>query len=200
MAWMSADHYAKIRDAVAADPEWAPQITWSEQVRRPRTAIAMASEITFVICNSGMHHKAARSMFERVSGAIDADARANRPIALTRTDMGHDGKREAVQYIWNHRTALFSDLQKIADADLPDWLEKLPWIGPITKYHAAKNLGADVAKPDRWLDRIAVLTGETVDGLCRRLADASGDRVATVDLVLWCACATGKLELQKAAQ
>ena len=74
-----------------------------------------------------------------------------------------------------------------------DRCASLPWIGDITKYHLAKNLGANVAKPDRWLVRLADAEKTTVDQLCRRLAIATGDRVATVDVVLWRACAVGVL-------
>jgi hypothetical protein len=69
----------------------------------------------------------------------------------------------------------------------------LPWIGGITKYHLAKNLGADVAKPDVHLQRLADREGCSVDALCSRLAEETGLRVASVDTVLWRACANGVL-------
>lgn len=59
--------------------------------------------------------------------------------------------------------------------------------------HLAKNLGCDVVKPDRWLERLAAAEGTTPHLLCNRLAYASGDRIATVDVVLWRACAIGIL-------
>jgi hypothetical protein len=49
----------------------------------------------------------------------------------------------------------------------------------------------NVAKPDRHLERIAERTGETVADLCARLAAVSGDRIATVDYVLWRAAESG---------
>ena len=71
------------------------------------------------------------------------------------------------------------------------FLESLPWIGGITKYHAAKNFGLQYAKPDVHLARLAEREGCTAQQLCERLAGELGLRVASVDTVLWRACATG---------
>lgn len=101
----------------------------------------------------------------------------------------HPGKAAAIRYIWDNREQLLADFR--AAPDKVAWCESLPWVGGITKWHLAKNLGADVAKPDRWLVRLADISGETVANLCERLSRSSGDRIATVDVVLWRACATG---------
>jgi len=72
------------------------------------------------------------------------------------------------------------------------FLASLPWIGEITKYHLGKNLGTlDTAKPDRHLVRIAGAEG--AHALCARLARATGDKVATVDVVIWRAANLGLL-------
>jgi hypothetical protein len=55
-------------------------------------------------------------------------------------------------------------------------------VGPITKYQVARDLGMDIAKPDRHMRRLAATTGETVQAMCECVAEASGDRTATVDL------------------
>lgn len=75
--------------------------------------------------------------------------------------------------------------------DLIAFYATLPWIGSVTKFHLAKNLGADVAKPDVHLVRLAVSNRETAQGLCERLAKETGYRAATIDLILWRACADG---------
>jgi hypothetical protein len=65
-------------------------------------------------------------------------------------------------------------------------LQELPYIGPVTVLHLAKNLGFDVAKPDRHLVRLARYTGfSCVNDLCGFLAAANCERVNVVDLVLW---------------
>jgi hypothetical protein len=67
----------------------------------------------------------------------------------------------------------------------------MPWIGPTTKYHLAKNFGVDVAKPDVHLQRLADLEGVTAQALCERLAETSPYHTRTVDLLLWRACVEG---------
>lgn len=64
-------------------------------------------------------------------------------------------------------------------------LREFPYIGPITQYHLARNIGLDVAKPDRHLVRISEATGRTVQGLCEEIAKATGERVGAVDVVLF---------------
>lgn len=65
-------------------------------------------------------------------------------------------------------------------------LQALPFIGKITAYHLAKNLGAAVAKPDRHLERLSTAMGfENPLQLCSCLSKESNDPISVVDLVLW---------------
>ncbi|MGI8423059.1 MAG: hypothetical protein ACR2NO_02905 [Chloroflexota bacterium] len=71
-------------------------------------------------------------------------------------------------------------------------LAELPFMGPIIRFHLARNLGVDwdVAKPDVWLVRAADTLGygATAAGaqkLSEFLAASSGLRVGVVDLILW---------------
>lgn len=170
--------YKLARSQMECDPEWAPQIVWAETVTRPVSADAMARELIFVIANSGMKFPTARLIFRRVMEALED---GQDPFTVFK----HPGKSSAMAWIWKERARLFQELPALTDAELPDWCGKLPHIGKITRWHGAKNLGANVAKPDRWLERVAAITTETVDGLCARLSHESGDRIATVDLVVW---------------
>jgi hypothetical protein len=72
------------------------------------------------------------------------------------------------------------------EGDTMSELEKFPYIGTVTKFHLAKNLGLDVAKPDRHLVRVANRFGyEDVQKMCRDIFDICGDKIAVADLVLW---------------
>ena len=65
-------------------------------------------------------------------------------------------------------------------------LQELPFLGPVTAIHLAKNLGFDLAKPDRHLLRLKDRLGYgSVDEMCDAIARKSGDPVRVVDLVLW---------------
>lgn len=161
---------------------------WSESLQPPETPEALACEYTWVVLNSGMKNTVARKIMDRVWPRLVA----GEPIAPV---FGHEGKAAAIELVWQERARHFVEFA--AAPDIVAWCETLPWIGKITKYHLAKNLGADVAKPDRWLERLAAADGETVDGLCARLALETGDRIATVDVVLWRACAVGVLRVEQ---
>jgi len=66
------------------------------------------------------------------------------------------------------------------------YLKTFPFIGDATAYHLAKNIGLNVAKPDRHLVRISVALGfSTPADLCARISDELQESIALVDLVLW---------------
>jgi hypothetical protein len=170
-----------------AELGFGEEVRWSEEVRPPATAAALAIEHAWVVINSGLANRVAVQVWERVKRSL-ADGR---PVEEA---FGHRGKVAAIERVWYDCGTYFQQFLEAAaagDAAVLAWCETLPWIGPVTRYHLAKNLGVDCAKPDRHLVRLAAESGETVDELCRRLATATGDRVATVDLVLWRAAEQG---------
>lgn len=157
-------------------------VAWAESIKEPVDADDFALEAIFVICNSGMKNTVARGIYERVVKQIYAGA----PV---REVFKHDGKVKAIEAIWFGRKPLYAKF--IAATDKIAFCELLPFIGGITKYHLAKNFGAQVAKPDVHLQRLADREGVTAQALCERLALATGYRVSTIDTVLWRACANG---------
>lgn len=67
-----------------------------------------------------------------------------------------------------------------------DMLEQLPGIGPITKFHLAKNIGlADEAKPDIWLVRAAEACDSSVEELVAFLSEKYNMSRHAVDVILW---------------
>lgn len=67
-----------------------------------------------------------------------------------------------------------------------DFLQRFPFIGPVTACHLAKNLGMSIVKPDRHLARLATRTGYgTADQMCRIIAEIVGDTLPVIDVVLW---------------
>jgi hypothetical protein len=165
-------------------------ILWAESIQPPKDGHEFALETIFVICNSGMKNTIARSIFERVKAAIWEGRSASEVF-------GHKGKAAAIDYIWRHQELLWFDYMQARDK--VEFLSRLPWIGNITKFHLAKNFGADVAKPDVHLQRLADLEGVTPQQLCERLAKQLELRVATIDTLLWRACANGVIDSRTGA-
>jgi hypothetical protein len=157
-------------------------IAWAENLVPPTDPDDFALEAIFVICNSGMKNTVARGIYQRVVKQIYAGG----PV---REVFRHPGKAKAIETIWFDRQDLFD--RYMAATDKLEFCGSMPWIGGTTKYHLAKNFGADVAKPDVHLQRLADLEGVTAQQLCERLAAETGYRVATIDTILWRACANG---------
>ncbi len=177
---ISAAVFEKI--VAALGQEAADDISWSEGITPPENAEDFALEAIFVICNSGMKNTVARKIYEKILGQLSQSA----PVSEV---FGHKGKVQAIETIWNNRSELFETYMQAEDKLAS--CAALPWIGEITKFHLAKNFGADVAKPDVHLQRLADREGISAQALCERIAKETGLRVATVDVVLWRACANG---------
>jgi len=69
-------------------------------------------------------------------------------------------------------------------------LDALPGIGTAAKYQLAGAIGIDVAKPDRYLLRLASQYGfpateQGVQNFAKRVAGLVGERVKVVDYVFW---------------
>lgn len=165
---------------------WADgDIEWSENIIPPISADDFAEEAIYVICNSGMRFTVARSIFDRVMKCLRSDE-------SSAAAFGHKGKCSAIDTIWRDREKLL--VQYLASDDRLAFLGSLPWIGGITRYHLAKNFGLDVVKPDVHLQRLADAHSVTPHELCADLARQTGYRIATIDTVLWRACATGVID------
>lgn len=157
---------------------------WAEKLQPPADADQFAEAAVYVIVNSGMQYNVAQDIFGRCVEALWARGSARRVFR-------HAGKVRAIDQIWRERKQLF-EAYRLADDKL-EFCQSLPWIGPVTSHHLAKDLGVDVAKPDVHLARLARRDKTSVARLCARLAKQSGYRLATIDTILWRACATGIL-------
>lgn len=183
---MTPEKYLDLKEFVI-DQGYAHEVYYYQDIPECNTAVTFAFEAIWAICNSGMKNQVARKIYNRVLTAmID-----KKPLIDV---FKHKGKVKAIESIWENRAVCFARYlaQEDNEHSLIE-LEKLPWIGKVTKYHLAKNLGMDVCKPDRHLVRIAEKYNTTPEKLCQKLSDATGDRIATVDYVIWRAANLGKI-------
>ena len=183
LAW-----YLDVKKRVA-DAGYAGEADWAQFLMPVADAKTFWSEFAWVVLNSGMKEQIARKIWGRVRPAVESGASAS-------TVFGHKGKAAAIDHVWANRERLLAEY--LAASDKVEWCETLPWIGGITKWHLAKNYGHDCAKPDRHLVRIAGEEGP--HALCARLAAETGDRIATVDVVIWRAANLGLLSANNSDQ
>lgn len=166
---------------------YGPTIEWSENIMPPSSADDFAELAIFVIINGGLNATVAVQIQLRCLNALKASLSAA-------SVFGHPGKAQAVDHVWSERQRLFDSYRTAHDQ--VDFLQTIPWIGPVLALHLAKLLGSDVAKPDLHLVRLANRERTTVAKLCQRLAAETGYRVATTDAILWRGCAAGLLKSQ----
>lgn len=170
---------------VLLDDQGREDIQWAENLAPPEDAIHFAMETIYVIVNSGMKHKVAQGIFDRCKFALIE----GQPVI---NYFKHKGKVAAIERVWAERQVFFDGY--MAATDKVEFCKTIPWVGGITCYHLAKNFGAQVAKPDVHLQRLADLEGVTAQALCERLAKETGYKISTVDTILWRACAYGFMD------
>lgn len=164
------------------------EIEWARNVQPCTNGHDFLMEYVWVVLNSGMKNQIARQIFDRIVKAWGNGEE-------TWTAFGHKGKVKAIDQVRSNYPDYFQMYLDVEDKI--SYLKSLPFIGGITCYHLAKNLGHDCAKPDRHLIRIAEHYKTTPEALCKKLSDETGERVATVDLVLWRAANLGIINTQK---
>ena len=145
-------------EAILRDQGYAETIAWSESVQPPQSPEEFAREAIYVICNSGMAVTIGAPIAARCIARLEEGGSAEEVF-------GHPGKRVTIDSIWLNRAEHFAEFQA-TNAKL-EFLESLPWIGPVTRYHLAKNLGADEAKPDVHMERLARRDKTSTRTLCR---------------------------------
>jgi len=155
---------------------YGDEIAWQESLKLCDNADEFFAQYMWVVLSSGMKNQIARLIETRILKAWHEGK-------STASAFNHKGKVKAIDHVRANKVGYFVEWSRV-DNQL-EYLAKLPYIGPITKYHLAKNLGLDVVKPDRHLVRIATEKKTTPEALCRALADDTGYRISTVDLIIW---------------
>lgn len=174
---------------------FAAEIDWQEgQCLDAVSESEFLRETAWVILSAGMRETVVRDRFCEVTAAFlkweSAEVivrRRDQCIRRALVAFGHPGKISAIGEVAVVVAELgFDVLRDRLRFDGLNELQQLPFIGPITRYHLAKNLGLDVVKPDRHLVRMARAAGyDEPEGMCRVIAEVTGDRLGTVDVVLW---------------
>lgn len=171
------------------------EIEWQASLEFDRlTEPAFLQEAAWVVLTAGMKEAVVRTRFNAVSKAF-LDWSSARAIVDSKRQcrqralsvFNHRAKINAILGI-AHRTAALS-FEWIRSRILEQgvsYLQRLPFIGPVTSFHLAKNIGLQTAKPDRHLVRIANLFGfPSVQTMCETIAQEVCDSVPVIDVVLW---------------
>ena len=177
------------------DAGFANEIDSQEDVRFSHlTEEQFLHEYTWVVFCSGFRESILRRKFDDLVFAFGGLAKASyvarnrsRCEQLALRAFGHARKIAAVLDVCEMIDACgFESLRSELHSGGVEFIGRLPFMGPATSYHLAKNIGLDVVKPDRHLVRIAAASGfESPDDLCRYIRAAVGDALPVIDIVIW---------------
>lgn len=171
------------------------EIEWqSNQTPENTTEKEFLREAAWVIYCSGFRETTVRQYFDYLSlcffdwnSAKEISASSSLCVAAAMRGLANRRKHEAIVTISSHISdQSFARFKRNFLDDPISVFTKLPYLGPVTSLHLAKNLGFKVAKPDRHLVRLKDYLGfDDVDEMCKSLSRTSGDAIQVVDLVLW---------------
>ena len=151
-------------------------------------------ESAWVILCAGMRESVVRGVFIKISAAfmdwrdaasviLNLELCKSRALAV----FNHPRKISAIISLCSRVDEMgFDNIKEIINKEGVDFLKSFEYIGPVTCYHLAKNIGLDVAKPDRHLTRISKASRiSQPQELCSLISAVTGDRISVIDLVLW---------------
>jgi len=186
--------YLDAKDYIIA-AGYAAEIDWQEERRLSDvTECGFLREAAWVILASGMSEFVVRCKFPLISKAFFNWASANQIVK------GRVSCRINALHVFHHERKIdailriaslvdnvgFSNVKLDIQHEGLEYIRRLPFMGSVTSFHLAKNLGIDVVKPDRHLVRIAKTTKyDSPQEMCELIASSTGERLSVIDLVIW---------------
>lgn len=177
------------------DAGFAHEVDWQEQLCVSEvTESAFLAEYAWVAFSSGFREAVLRAKFPALSRAFAEFASAEciwtRRATCRRHALSifnHPGKIRAVLECSRlvYERGFDSVRSEVAQRGV-QFIQELPYMGPVTSLHLAKNIGLNVVKPDRHLVRIAQHSGyHSPLEMCVAIHEMVGDALSVIDLVIW---------------
>jgi hypothetical protein len=186
-------------------------------LERPKklNSTEFAEEIIYVILVAGFRQQTAKKLFYKI---IDYLKNSNRPALKELLQIfNNKNKTKAILKVWNNRQKYTDEFYSLKTLQKQlNFLQTLPYIGNITKFHIARNLGLDCVKHDIWIQRLGVcLCGseqdipkinntklhpdiqKICDKMFHNLTRILNEKKGYIDVVLWKACQQNILHIDK---
>ncbi|MFT4432099.1 hypothetical protein ACMX25_01710 [Caballeronia sp. 15715] len=171
------------------------EVEWQRQTSLSSfTETDLLREAAWVILCSGFREATVRRLFDYISlcfcdweSAKAITEASGACVVAARSCFRNEKKLMAIVRVAEQiEEAGFETMKQAVLSDPIGELRRLPYIGPITTWHLAKNLGFDAGKPDRHLLRISEKLGfDGVNSFCQTISVASGEQAKVVDLIVW---------------
>ncbi len=174
---------------------YSSEVDWQESVKISDIGEEeFLKETAWVILSSGMNEKIIKKVFPGISDVFFGWKSAkkivlNKDICYSNSlsIFGHKKKISAIITIADVIVQKgFKNFKKEITLKGVNFLETIPYIGSVTKFHLAKNIGLNYSKPDRHLERISKKLGfKSTESLCSLIANKTNEKESVVDLVIW---------------
>jgi len=174
---------------------YAHEIDWQEKRRLTDVGESdFLRESAWVILSSGMREAVIRAKFGLISkiffnwiGSKIIVENKDECLVKSLQVFNHTGKFKAILNVSERVYQQgFNQIKRRISNQGIRYIRTIPYMGPITSYHLAKNLGIDVVKPDRHLSRISERAGYSdPTDMCTKISQHVGDRLSVIDIVLW---------------
>ena len=186
-AYFFAKHYI-ISKGYGNEVDWQCDINCIKLTKRK-----FLEEFSWVVLASGMNDKVVRKVYPMIK-TVMFDFETSiicEKIAHCRKEalsiFNHEGKINAILYLVEYLQANpFDTIKARILNEGVTFIQTFPYMGKATSFHLAKNIGINVAKPDRHLNRISNTLGyDDPNDLCRDIANRIYENISLIDLVLW---------------
>jgi len=189
--WFFAYNYCKDNGVTDEEIEWWRNFPKPHEIKEE----IFLAELAWCIYNSGMKEAVVRSKWPKLENAFmgfypnlvvkHKEKCLDKALAV----FNHRAKAEAViagaEKIMEDMP-LVDKLAPMSEDEVLQYFESYRFIGKITRYHLARNVGYDVVKPDRHLVRLAKFCGfEDPIELVESISKATGERKMFIDYILW---------------
>lgn len=192
--WYLASTYLIAKEIVIKDG-YGKELEWQKKVSLDNlTESHFLRESAWVILSSGIKESVIRKVFPKISEVFfnwkSSEEISQNQSTCLKSALNHFNHYQKIKAIIEIAKKIaevgFDDSLKSLETRGISYIKEFPFMGPATSHHLAKNIGFDVAKPDRHLLRVANTAGYTTPAeLCLDLSKIVGDDTRTIDLVIW---------------
>jgi len=192
--FQKAERYVRVH--FSGDIEYSVEAIYPD-ILRYMTKEEFYREYAYVVYNSGFRNAIVEAKWPRLLSAYNGFQIvyvSEHPVQVYSDAMqiiSHKGKTRAI----------IDAARTIRDLDWPNFkkevnndfmtLKRFPFIGDVTVYHLARNMGVDTIKPDVHLRRMSARYGLDPFTMCNRIHEETGLTLHMIDTIIWRASEQG---------
>lgn len=161
--------------------------------------IDFVCEVIYVILASGFSQKTAKKKYFEITEYLKSLGTNVPDLEMLLAIFNNKNKMSAIKKIWINKNDLSRNYYQLQDdKSRMKFLLNLPFIGPITQNHIARNLGINTVKPDIWIMRLSNAFGyKDYHEMFEEVHKLTNYPIGYIDVILWKACQIGVITINK---